>query len=287
MRDGYKEVLYINLRTLDYEFKTHEDLWPFIGGVGVAYKLMKDNLAEVNIVIAAGPLSGVFPYLSKTLLLYKDGNRVNEAFGGGSISALMNLSWLDAIVLFGDTRDDIKISISQRQVDITKITSNTENIDMSNIVLSAKRVVSEDYFSFGNFRKKQPELSGKIGIDIDTTESYDLKNYYDFEKIYSDILDGYRKLTVDPRNNPSCTGCPMGCDKSSLGEDDINVAVLPRCLISCAYAEDIYKSIPLVYSCLSSVGYNYRHSDLEKIPTLVGNLKTEINEIFNNKLETE
>jgi hypothetical protein len=35
----------------------------------------------------------------------------------------------------------------------------------------------------------------------------------------------------------------------------------------------MYKTIPIAYSCLNNLGYNYRHEDLEALPSLVGELK--------------
>ena len=137
--------------------------------------------------------------------------------------------------------------------------------------------MSKNYFSFGDFTNNPLNISCNIGIKISRTQQTDLYAFYDYENWYSRILDRYKELTVEPRNNPSCMGCPMGCDFSASGEDNTKISVLPRSLISCVFAESIYKDIPLVFGCLNSVGYKYRHNHLENLPGLFGELKTDLN----------
>ncbi len=285
----YKKVLYIDLNTLGYEFKIHEDLWKYIGGIGVGYKLFADNLDEKPVVLAAGPLSGYFPYISKANLLYSSGGAVEEKFGGGTIAGLLNMVGIDAIVFTGATDKFVHVSLFNQEVTVT--TEKEEDFERrySDFVLTKNAATSQRYFSFGNsinlenFFTGETQLGGGLSVSIDSTESLDFSDFSHYEELYTDLLDQYRKLSVEPRSNPSCLGCPMGCDKSNQGEDGENVAVLPRCLISCAYAEEVYKSIPTAYACLNSVGYKYHHSHLEGLPKLVGELKV----LINNKLRDD
>jgi aldehyde:ferredoxin oxidoreductase len=278
----YKKVLYIDLNTLSHDFKIHEDLWKYVGGVGVGYRLFLDNLDQNPVILTCGPLSGYFPYISKACLLYLSDGSLEEKFGGGTIAGLLNMVGVDAIVFTGVTDKFVHISLFNQEVTIT--TEKEEDFERrySDFVLTKDRATSQRYFSFGNGISLGDSFTGGLSVSIDSTESLDFSDFEHYEEIYNDLLDDYRKLSVEPRSNPSCLGCPMGCDRSSEGEDDSNVAVLPRCLISCAYAEEVFKSIPTAYACLNSVGYKYHHSHLENLPKLVGELKVEINNKLRN-----
>ena len=278
---GYKRVLYINLKTKEYEFKTHGDLWPYIGGIGIAYKLMLDNLEQKPIILATGSLSGKFPFISKSALLYVSKNKIFEAYGGGTMHAQMTFSNLDAIVFIDKPEENLKLNISQREVLFVSYDTNILENRNTNFLLSPNMVSSENYFSYGIEDSNPLELEKQVSVTIDSTESTDIPNYYDYEKLYGEIMENFKSLSVEPRNNPSCYGCPMGCDYSALGENNLNIAVLPRCLVACGYAEGVYKNIPLVYACFNSIGFDYRHSDFENIPGLVGDLKLNIGKILN------
>jgi len=281
MREKYRTVLYINLSDRKVDFKTHGDLNKYIGGIGIAYKLMLDNIVDAKVVIATGPLAGLFPFVSKTVVLYKrkDNQKVHELFGGGSIAGLMNLAGIDAIVITGETHEELDISILNGEVLFSSVSNKSDSVYIKpNISLSQTKVVSDGYFSFGEVLGKL-DLSFSVDINIKETEDYDIYDYYGYTTAYDEILDLYKTVGVEPRNNPSCFGCPLGCDFSSKGEDKLTVSVLARCLVACGYANQIYKEVPLVYACLSSIGYNYYHSDLTNISDLVGELKASVNKI--------
>lgn len=279
MREKYRTVLYINLSDRKAEFKTHSDLNKYIGGIGIAYKLMLDNLDKAKIIIATGPLSGLFPYVSKSVLLYKrkDTSKIQELVGGGSIGALMNLAGFDAIVLTGETHEPLDIAISNGDVLFSSLGKGTGiSFSNPNLLLDANNIASDGYFSFGEVIG-ETQLTFRVDINIKTTEEYDIYDYYGYKKIYNEILGMYRELEVEPRNNPSCFGCPIGCDLSGEGEEKIRPSVLSRCLVACGYANQIYKEVPIVYSCLTSIGYTYYHADLANISELVGEIKAIVN----------
>lgn len=281
MQRKYRTVLYINLSDRKAEFKTHSDLDKYIGGIGIAYKLMLDNFTGAKVIISTGPLAGLFPYASKAVLLYKrkDTNKVMELFGGGSIASLMNLAGVDAIVITGETHENLDISISNGEVIFSTISKEAESgYVRPNLSITTDGAISDGYFSFGE-ALGNIDLQFRIDINIKDTEEYDIHDYYGYTTTYDDILDLYKELDVEPRNNPSCFGCPIGCDLSSQGEDKLTVSALSRCLVACGYANQIYKEVPLVYACLSSIGYSYYHSDLANISELVGELKSTVNKL--------
>ncbi len=278
----YKKVLYLDLNDQSHVFKVDGSLWNYIGGVGIAYKLLEANLDLNPVILATGPLSGYFPYASKSCVLYISNGKLVEKYGGGSISGLMNMLGIDAIVISGRSTANLAVSINEEDVSISQFTEEDSELSRFDFAVSSNKIVSEGYFSYGNIEDVPSPIDNLVGINIDFTKNVDFSSYYDYEKIYNTLLDDYRSLTVEPRNNPSCMGCPMGCDFSHEGEDHLNVAVLARTLIACGYAESLYKSIPMIYSCLNSLGYRYHHSDLEKFPGIFGELKVSLNMKLNS-----
>lgn len=279
MNLDYKRVLYINLDEQTFEFKIHEDLWEFIGGVAVSYKLALDNFEDDPMILSCGPLSGYFPYVSKANFMYLDSGRFVERYGGGSIATKMNLASIDSIVIIGKPNDFIKITVYDKEVLFSKELERDFDKTIYDFVVKKNKINSLGYFNFHNKPLDELEIDGGFGINIESARSMDLVNFYDYENLYNGFLNQYKELSVEPRNNPSCSGCPMGCDNSSMGEDDLNIAILPRCLIACNYAEEIFKNIPNVYASLNSVGYKYHHSHLENLPKLVGEIRLSIAKI--------
>lgn len=283
----YKKVLYIDLSELEYEFKNHEDLHKYMGGIGVGSRLYHDYFEKDPVILSAGPLCGYFPYVSKSVLVYENEGKLIERVGGGNIGPRMNFLGIDAILLTGKPVGRVSINVFEDEVgfDIDQKTKEYNSVDDFNI--NEYGAYSLEYFSFGETTGIHNKLSYEILLNIEGSKSVDFEDFYGYERLYNNILADYKKLTVEPRNNPSCLGCPIGCDKSHLGEDDVNIAVLPRCLVACGYAEEIYNEIPLVFSCLSSLGFDYKHEDLEILPQLVGETKKSINDLLDSQLETE
>ena len=262
----YKNILHLDLTEQVAQIKIVGDVYEYIGGVSLAYKLLEEYYEDKPIVITSGPLSGYFPYISKSCLLTIENRKFVEKYGGGTLAAKMNYAGLDAIVIVGEQKTPF-IDLTVLPDEITLSTTEADKYK-SDLIINEHGVFSLGYFSFGDFSETKLNQINSLSLKIDSSLSVDLKNIYEYENLYNSILDLYRELTVEPRNNPSCMGCPMGCDLSSLGEDDLNVAILPRSLISCGYASRIYKQIPTVFACLSTIGYDYTHSDLENLPEI-------------------
>lgn len=276
---NHKSILEINLSQGTAQIKISGDLFRTLGGIVSAYQLYLEYFEDDPIIFAAGPLSGMFPYISKCVALYKSNGELVEKYGGGNIAAKMNLANIDAIVLTGSSsyKRNLKIDVFENSINVQELL--TENINESmlfpDLRIRSQKIVSQGYFEFGEI--DQPIIpGGEIQINIEHSESFDIRNIYDYEKLYKKLLETFRELSVDPANSPSCFGCPMGCEKSLKGEDDLNISVLPRCLVSCGYAASIYKHIPTVFACLQSIGYDYTHSDLEQIPLILAEIKEDI-----------
>jgi len=266
MSGNSKSVLYIDLLNQTFELKTHKNLNEFLGGSGIGLKLLLDNVEKNPVILSRGPLSGLFPYTSKLSLIYKtDKEEVKELYGGGSFASKMRLSGIDSILLFNRPKIPLTVCVSEGKVDFINITGN---VKLSGSIKFSGKTLIDGYFGFGeslNIKNlKTILISGEGEVKIPNAKAY--------YEIYNNILARKAELSVKYSKDPSCWGCPAGCDFSSKGET-VNGAVLPHCLISCQFAEGLYKEIPLAFSCLTVLGFKYNHDDLEKLPALVGDLK--------------
>jgi len=103
-------ILHINLSSQTSETIEKPDLFEkFIGGVGVASKLLLDNCPpktpyeDAPIIFATGPLNMFYPCCAKTVALFKSpltGN-LGESYAGGKLSMAMRLAGHDAIMITG------------------------------------------------------------------------------------------------------------------------------------------------------------------------------------------
>lgn len=284
-RSKYKKLLHVDLESENAQMKINGDLWEFIGGLPLAYRVYDEFFDYDPIVASTGPLTGFFPYTSKSCVIYRNGVSIIEKFGGGTFGTKLNSSGVDAIIISGYKKaQSYKITLSDGLVDVLRIDDMDVTSDSFDLVISGTRITSCGYFSYGDMSESPINMSGSIYIKIDHLDSVDLDDTFEYEKCYSSLIDSFKNVTVEPRNNPSCMGCPMGCDFSSKGEDDLSCSLLSRALISCGYASDIYKQIPTAFACLSSIGYDYTHEDLERLPKRFSDLKINLFEKIRKSL---
>lgn len=98
--DPLKNVLYIDLSRRRFELKDRGDLFSkYIGGAGVAAQLLLEECPagcepyapENPVILAVGPLTGLFPLASKTVAMFKSphtGNLGQSHAGGRSAVAI-------------------------------------------------------------------------------------------------------------------------------------------------------------------------------------------------------
>ena len=104
------QLLHIDLSAKTSETIERQDLFDkYIGGVGVASKLLLDNCPpntpyeDSPIVFAIGPLNLFYPCCAKTVALFKSpltGN-LGESYAGGKLSMAMRVAGHDAIMITG------------------------------------------------------------------------------------------------------------------------------------------------------------------------------------------
>ncbi|MDR0469580.1 MAG: aldehyde:ferredoxin oxidoreductase, partial [Peptococcaceae bacterium] len=122
----YIRVLRINLETKKINMDEREDLMPYLGGVGVASKLLEEYMRpelaplapEQPIVFAIGALSGVFPVITKTVAMFISPltGELGETYAGGRLAMTLFQAGFDAIVITGRAQGPTYIAISSNDV---------------------------------------------------------------------------------------------------------------------------------------------------------------------------
>lgn len=286
------KVLHINLTKKEFDSKSYSDLKPYIGGVGLASKLFSNYPDANKVVLATGPLNGYFPFASKTCAVMLDENNdFLDTYVGGKLSVRMQFSGNQAIVLEGRSPEPVTLSITDSTVSFLPADSDLNTVGIpgkrSVVSLESSLVTVDRSFYFGSNALSNKFYSLNVfGLVVSATENVALQNQERYEALYNEILNKKEKMTISAGDNHSCSGCPLGCNKSLIGENGGNA--LLHSLVACNYSEHVYSDISTIFSCLNVLGLDYLHEDLEALPNLVYSNVCKIYEAVNNsKLETK
>ena len=123
------KVLTIDLSKYKYWVEDRKDLFEeYIGGVGVAVQLLKeelenardvDPLSEENVIVfSTGPFTPAYPLASKTVALFKSPltNNLGESHAGGRSAAAIANAGYGAIVIKGKSRKPVYIVVDENKV---------------------------------------------------------------------------------------------------------------------------------------------------------------------------
>ncbi len=123
---NYIRVLNIDLSTGKIRIDSREDLLPYIGGVGVAMKLLHENMnpkahplsEDQPIVFAIGPFNFVYPVMTKTVAAFISPltGELGESYAGGRLGMTMFTAGFDAIVIKGKSPKPCYLSISDNNM---------------------------------------------------------------------------------------------------------------------------------------------------------------------------
>lgn len=125
--DPLRNVLYVDLATGACQVRDRSDLFAErLGGAGVAVRLLHeecpagcDPLAPENpVVLAVGPLTGLFPLASKTVAMFKSpltGN-LGESHAGGRSAVAIRMAGYGAVVLRGASAAPVYLSVDGGEV---------------------------------------------------------------------------------------------------------------------------------------------------------------------------
>ena len=229
-KENYSEVLYIDLSHKKFWIKNRKDLFDkYIGGTGVATQLLHeecpeniDALSEENpIIFAVGPFTGVYPFASKTIAMFKSPHTgdIGESHAGGRSAIAIKMAGYGAIVIKGKSDMPIYLVIKKRRVEFRNantlwgmksaftvgdvIRANEKDPGMRTIMriglagekmVSYAAVVTETYRHFGRmglgavFGSKMLKglmVSGKRNIEVANKKEY-VKTY---KEIYDKAVD--------------------------------------------------------------------------------------------------
>jgi aldehyde:ferredoxin oxidoreductase len=125
--DTLRRVLYVNLTNKSFRITDRADLFEkYIGGSGVAIRLLSEECPkgadpfspENPIVLAVGPLNGLYPLASKTVAMFKSPHTGNlgESHAGGRSAISIRMAGYGAIVITGASERPCYISVTSATV---------------------------------------------------------------------------------------------------------------------------------------------------------------------------
>jgi aldehyde:ferredoxin oxidoreductase len=273
-----KNILEVNLDKKTFQIKKRNDLQDFLGGVGLSMKLYSEFRDEKPLIFSIGPLNGFFPYASKTSVFFGIKDKVYDYYIGGSLSSRMRFADLDAIVFLGRSKNEIFLDIQGHHVNFLDYGIDFDSQGLpgrrSFIRFSTNKYLLDYFFRFTGNEADAMLVYKKIsGLVISATHNFTIQDFSDYQEKYQDLLLRHGELNVQKDNFLSCSGCPMGCSKSVIGEK--GGSLLAHSLVACSYSQKIFNNTDLVISLLGVLGYSYTHEDLERYLENLRQLKNE------------
>ena len=126
LNEKYIKVLYIDLKTEKIRVEQREDLMPYLGGVGIASVLLKENIKpeldpqspEQPIIFAIGAGAYIFPVLTKTVAMFVSPltGELGESYAGGRMAMSLLMAGYDALVITGKAKKHSYLVISTHNV---------------------------------------------------------------------------------------------------------------------------------------------------------------------------
>ena len=126
LSEKFIRVMYIDLETEKIRIEQREDLMPYLGGVGVASVLLKENVKpgldpldeQQPIIFAIGAGAYVFPVLTKTVAMFVSPltGELGESYAAGRLAMAMLMAGYDALVLTGKAKRHSYLSITTNNV---------------------------------------------------------------------------------------------------------------------------------------------------------------------------
>jgi aldehyde:ferredoxin oxidoreductase len=128
INESFIRILHIDLTTGMIRVYQREDLVAYLGGVGVASRLLEEYMRpelpplapEQPIVLAIGAASSVFPVITKTVAMFISPltGELGESYAGGRLALTMFHAGYDAILITGKAKNPSYISVRQKYAEI-------------------------------------------------------------------------------------------------------------------------------------------------------------------------
>jgi len=126
--EKFMRILFVDLSTGKIRIEKREDLMPYLGGVGIASRLLEENMRpeldaldqEQPIIFAIGAGTWMFPVLTKTVAMFRSPltNELGESYAGGRLAMTMFMAGYDAIVLTGKSLKPVYLQVSSNDVQL-------------------------------------------------------------------------------------------------------------------------------------------------------------------------
>lgn len=119
-------VLTVDLAAKSFRFDSRQDLSCWLGGAGLALALFAEDenmgaealQAESPFVMACGPLSFIFPVVTKTVSVFRSPltGELGESHAGGRLALAMRSAGMDALVVHGKAKAPVWLEIGEDRV---------------------------------------------------------------------------------------------------------------------------------------------------------------------------
>ena len=252
---NYIRVLNIDLASEKIRIDRREDLVKHLGGVGVASRLLEENMKpslppldpSQPAVFAIGPLTYVFPVMTKTVAMFISPltGELGESYAGGRLATMLFSAGFDAVVISGRARRPSFLSIKPDNVafkDARPMWGDTTGDNVGRILRELEpgggkrsflRIGSagENLVSFACVLVDRYRHFGRLGlgavlgsknikaITVAGGRGIPIKNYKEYTKAYRDI---YKKcVDTDMMSKYHDMGTPINIEPLS------NMGALP------------------------------------------------------------
>ncbi|RLF94056.1 aldehyde:ferredoxin oxidoreductase [Thermococci archaeon] len=218
----YINILKINLTEKTTKIEKREDLFEYLGGIGIAVKLLDEECKKKKnalspdqpIIFAIGPLSTIFPCMTKTVAVFKSPltGEYGESYAGGRLASSMRFSGYDAIVLEGRSEDPVYLSIHNKKIRFknaetlwglpNKVTGRViRELERGRGYRSIIRIgaAGENLVRYASVNVDSYRHFGRLGLGavmgsknlkgmiISGKKSYPIQNFQDYIKLYKKI----------------------------------------------------------------------------------------------------
>ena len=210
--DPLINILHVNLTTKDFRVERREDLFEqYLGGAGVAATLLHEHCPEGcdplspdnPIVLAVGPLTGLFPLASKTVAMFKSPHTGNlgESHCGGRSAVAIRMAGYGAIVITGASDIPVYVAIHGDRVYFR----NATTLWGMSSCFTAGRIIREKEPSAGLRTIMRIGKAGEkqVSYACVTTETYrhfgrlGLGAVFGSKKLKAVVVSGKRSLPVE------------------------------------------------------------------------------------------
>ena len=111
--------LQINLTSRTFEVKSYQELIPLVGGLGWALALYEQFFEEEPIVLAGGPLSAIFPGVSKTVAVFRSPQTgfLATSFAGGNLARFLRAAGYQGVVILGKAASPTMVTVDEDRIE--------------------------------------------------------------------------------------------------------------------------------------------------------------------------